>query len=66
MQIGTKVQLRESGPIFGITDIDFDICYHSFGDIPIIQGRVRRIKVDNQWYDPKEFDVIFKVRKDLK
>jgi hypothetical protein len=75
MKVGDKVQLRDQGPIYGITDIEIhwrweiENVVNGITDIEIhwrweIENVVN-IKVDNQWYTKEQFHERFKLRKDL-
>ena len=57
MQIGTKVKLRDDGPIYEIVDIEFDIIINSY----LSHYKVTKIKVDINWYTPEEFNERFRV-----
>lgn len=48
MNLFDKVQIREDGPIFTILGLEG--CH----------GKIKKVKIDHQWYSIQDFDKIFK------
>jgi hypothetical protein len=63
MKIGTKVKLRDDGPIYGINDIEIEHVINFDDDVTLKSGgfSINAVKVDNAWMSMKGFVDMYKI-----